>query len=212
MGEPICLICGAGERWRPPPQPGPDDFVVAADGGFAYLESHGIRVDLLVGDFDSLDRPPSGVETVVLPHDKDETDMAAALRLAWRRGWREFHLWGGTGGRIDHTLANLQCLAQVARAGGRAWLFDRDQTISAIHNGAIAFPASAAGVVSVFAHSDVARGVCETGLRYALDQADLSNDVALGVSNEFIGQPSRITVAEGTLLVVYPRPVQELRP
>ncbi|MDR1213723.1 MAG: thiamine diphosphokinase [Propionibacteriaceae bacterium] len=211
MSGPICLICGAGERWRPPPQPGPDDFVVAADGGFTYLSSHGVRVDLLVGDFDSLTERPDGVETVALSRDKDETDMAEAIRLAWRRGWREFHIWGGTGGRIDHTLANLQCLAQVAQAGGRAWLFDRDETISAIHNDAIAFPASARGVISVFAHSDVARGVCETGLLYSLDQAELTNQVSLGVSNEFIGQPSRITVADGTLLVVYPQPVQELR-
>ncbi|MDR1387387.1 MAG: thiamine diphosphokinase [Propionibacteriaceae bacterium] len=212
MGDPICLICGAGERWRPPPEPGPDDFVVAADGGFSYLESHGLRVDLLVGDFDSLRRRPSGVETVALPQDKDETDMAAALRLAWQRGWREFHIWGGAGGRIDHTLANLQCLAQVARAGGRAYLFDRDETVCAIHDGAIAFPASARGVISVLAFSDVARGVCESGLRYALDQAELSNDVALGVSNQFIGQPSRVSVADGTLLVVYPQSVRAERP
>lgn len=246
MPKPICFIFGAGEHFGPPPVPAPGDLVVAADGGFAYLEQYGLAPDLVVGDFDSLPKkPPSGVQTVVLPKEKDDTDMAAALREGWRWGYRVFHIYGGTGGRLDHTLANIQCVADLAQRGGTGFLFDRDTVITAIHNGEaaiqnggaavqenntavqrnnasvqienmlnavirnnngrITFPAAARGIVSVFAHTDICAGVFERGLKYPLADATLYNTRPLGVSNEFTGTASEISVREGTLIVFYPR-------
>ncbi len=231
MPKPICFIFGAGEHFGPPPVPAPGDLVVAADGGFAYLEQYGLAPDLVVGDFDSLPKkPPSGVQTVVLPKEKDDTDMAAALREGWRWGYRVFHIYGGTGGRLDHTLANIQCVADLAQRGGTGFLFDRDTVITAIYNngaaihnndavihtgdtaiyhnnGKITFPAAARGIVSVFAHTDVCAGVFERGLKYPLADATLYNTRPLGVSNEFCGVPAEISVREGTLLVIFPKDI-----
>lgn len=41
--------------------------------------------------------------------------MVAALREGWRRGFRIFRIYGSTGGRLDHPLANIQCIAALAR-------------------------------------------------------------------------------------------------
>ena len=57
---------------------------------------------------DSLREAPRGGEIVRLPAEKDDTDMVAALRLGLARGYRDFRLYGAAGGRIDHTIANLQ--------------------------------------------------------------------------------------------------------
>lgn len=43
-----------------------------------------------------------------------------------------------------------------------------------------------------------------SGLKYGLKNGTLKNTYALGVSNEFIGAKSEISVARGTLTVVYP--------
>jgi thiamine pyrophosphokinase len=59
--------------------------------------------------------------------------------------------------------------------------------------------------VSVFSHSNVSRGVSETGLKYELDNVTICNDEVLGVSNEFLdGHPASISVADGTLIVTFP--------
>ncbi len=206
-----CYIFGAGEFHGPPPTPAPADFVIAADGGFVYAEQCGIVPDLIVGDFDSLSEPLSdGFGTVFLPQEKDDTDMVAALREGWQRGFRTFYIYGGTGGRLDHTLANIQCVADLAHRGGRGYLFDRDIVITAIRNSSVAFPSSAKGTVSVFAYSETVTGVYERGLKYPLFDATLVNTYPLGISNEFTDVPSSISVQDGTLIIIFPRNIQEV--
>jgi len=208
MRENICFIYGAGEHYAEPPMPDAGDIVIAADGGYAYLMRYNIPINLIVGDFDSLGFIPDKEDTITLPQIKDDTDMAAALQAGWNSGFRIFHIYGGTGGRLDHTLANIQCLANLAECGGRGFLFDKETVITAIHNDTISFPVTAKGIVSVFAHSDTAAGVYESGLKYSLEDATLSNTSTLGISNEFIGEPGSIAVREGTLIIIYPKGIE----
>ena len=203
MEERYCCIVGAGERTAALPRTGPGDLLVAADGGFAWLEALGLRPDLVVGDFDSMEPPSSRPDAVRLPKEKDETDTMAALRLGRERGYRNFRIYGGTGGRFDHTLANLQIRAWLARRGERGWLYGAGWTATAIMDGVLDFGAEHRGMISVFAHSDEALGVDLEGLKYPLRNAALENTFALGVSNEFTGVPARVSVRRGTLLVLW---------
>lgn len=208
----ICYIIGAGEHFDAPPPAKPDDLVIAADGGYAYMTAQGLKMDLVLGDFDSLGAPPSGDNITVLPQEKDDTDMVAAIRTGWQRGFRTFHIYGGTGGRLDHTLANIQCIADIADRGGRGYLFDRDTVITALKDGIITFPASAKGTLSAFAHTDTATGVYEKGLKYPLTDATLRSTYPVGISNEFTGVPASVSVGQGTLIIIYPKDTQEVSP
>lgn len=201
--QAICHIFGAGTFYGLPDMPSPDDLIIAADGGYAHALSCGLSPNLVIGDFDSLETaPPKGA--IKLPVEKDLTDMAAAIELGIERGYSSFNIYGGTGGRIDHTLANIQCLAALAQKGIRAQLFDQQSVITAICNESIRFAADAEGTISAFSHGDSATGVCEIGLKYPLMDATLQNTFPLGVSNAFTGAPAEITVGRGTLIVVYP--------
>lgn len=203
MNTNICYIFGAGEHFSLPPALLAGGYVIAADGGYCYLEKYGIIPDLAIGDFDSCKASPHAKKTIVLPREKDTTDMVEAISAGFLNGLRIFHIYGGTGGRIDHTIANIQCIADLARKGAHGFLFDRTNVITAINNGEISFGKSATGYISVFAHSDIARGVYEKGLKYPLQDAILYNTDPIGVSNEFIGMPSSIYVGDGTLTVVF---------
>ena len=59
-----CYIIGAGEFTARSLAPKPGDLVIAADGGYRYLQTIGIAPHILLGDFDSLGEPPAleGVE------------------------------------------------------------------------------------------------------------------------------------------------------
>jgi len=204
MKKGICYIVGAGEHFGLAFRPGPDDLVIAADAGFRYLAEAGIRCDLAVGDFDTLRYTPDGPNVVKLPAEKDVTDAWAAAEEGIRAGYDMFHVYCATGGRIDHTIANLQLIAHLAREGKRAVLFGRDTAITAVADGAIAIPAGPGGYVSVFAFGGPAEGVTLRGLKYELRSATLFPDVPLGVSNEFTGAEAEIRVETGTLLVTVP--------
>ena len=205
MRESICYIVGAGALYPAELEPVEGDWVIAADGGYRSLHQLGIRADLVVGDFDSLEGRPDHPNVLMLAKEKDNTDTAAALELGRARGYRLFRLYGGTGGRVDHTLANLQCLTWLSRQGCRGYLYGETWTATAVTDGALRFDASHRGYVSVFCQGDRAEGVYLRGLKYQLCDATLTCDVALGVSNEFTGADSSVEVARGTLLVVWYR-------
>ena len=61
------------------------------------------------------------------------------------------------------------------------------------------------GTISVFSLDEKSTGVCESGLKYSLDNAELLNSNPLGVSNEFKGEKAKISVDTGHLLIVYDR-------
>lgn len=202
-----CWIFGAGDYGALALSPVQlaGDLVIAADGGLAWLEAHGIRPHLAVGDFDSLGRVPSNVPVVRHPAEKDDTDMMLAVEEGLKRGCNRFILCGGLGGRPDHTLANLHVLAFLAGKGCASFLLGDAMTITALHNGTLSFPAGQRGTLSVFAWGGAAEGVTLSGLRYTLTDGILTPHHPLGVSNQFTGEGAVVSVERGTLLVLWER-------
>lgn len=205
--ERTCYIFGAGDygaMGRPEPEAG--SLVIAADGGYDRLARWGIAPHLAVGDFDSLGRVPEGVAVVRHPAEKDDTDMALAVQEGLDRGCGRFLLYGGLGGRLDHTLANLHLLSALAGAGRRAFLLGEGCAVTAVRGGALAFSPDFRGTLSLFAWGGAAEGVTLTGLKYPLERGALLPDRPLGVSNEFLGREALVRVERGTLLALWTRP------
>lgn len=201
--EPICYISGAQEPGPVAISPYRPAFIIAADRGLEHLTAQGITPDLTVGDFDSLGRVPEGDNVLRHPAEKDDTDMLLAVREGLRRGYRKFLLYGGLGGRLDHTLANLQTLVFLAREGAAGWLLGDGMAVTALRDGCLNFGPGHAGVISVFCAGSDARGVNLEGLYYPLRNATLTSGFPLGVSNQFTGVPSKVSVREGELLVMW---------
>ncbi|MBQ2848763.1 MAG: thiamine diphosphokinase [Clostridia bacterium] len=199
----ICYIVGAGDCKVIDFKENTDDLVIAADGGYKYLLYANKKADIVVGDFDSLGEIPQNENIIKLNPVKDITDMQAAVDIGIEKGYKEFVLYGALGGRFDHSLANLQLIASLSQNGKKALVRDGETVITAVTNGRIEFDASHKGYISVFAHSDICSGVNEKGLKYTLVNAELKNTFPLGVSNEFIGIKSEISVVNGTVMVVY---------
>ncbi len=198
----VCCIFGAGSRYGVPEVPD-GSFIIAADGGYSYVKELGLKPDLLLGDFDSLETLPEGVNILRYKKEKDETDVLLAVMEGLERGFNVFRIYGGTGGRVDHTVANIQTLAYLANRGAKGYLYDDGRVITIIRSGGISFPGSCKGYISVFAYGGNACGVTETGMKYSLSNATLTADDPLGVSNEFTGGESSVSVDDGMLLIIY---------
>ena len=85
-------------------RPDKGDLCIAADGGYRNAQAMGSRVDVLIGDLDSLGGRPlegaAGVELILLPVEKDCTDTQAAVSLALERGADGIVFVGSLGGRL----------------------------------------------------------------------------------------------------------------
>jgi thiamine pyrophosphokinase len=178
-----------------------DDLVIAADGG--YRQPGCVKPDLVVGDFDSLGYVPEQENIIRHPVHKDDTDTMLAVKLGLEKGYDKFMILGGLGGRFDHTVANIQTLAYIRTHHAKGCLAGDGECAALLCNDSISFSGGGSGTVSAFAYGEEARGVTLEGLEYPLENATLTCDFPLGVSNAFTGAPAKISVIDGRLLVIW---------
>lgn len=205
MKEKICYVVCAGESCKLDFKVNENDLVIAADGGLEYLKNEGLAPDIIIGDFDSLGYEPKGENVIKLNVCKDEPDSYSAVERGMSLGYDFFKIYCATGGRIDHTIANIQLLSHIAEKGGRGEIYTNDSVLTVIKNGEISFGEGLSGYISVFSLSDKSRKVSIENLKYELKDAEMTSTFPIGTSNEFVGKKSRIEVKNGTLLIVFPR-------
>ena len=198
-----CIIfCAAGFDGLLAPIP-EDALVIAADGGLRHAEGLGLRLDVILGDFDSLGYVPA--DSRVFPVEKDDTDAMLAARVGLEQGCGFFLFYGSLDGpRLDHTVANFQTLAYLATHGARGVLIGRDYIAAVLREESIGFSEEATGILSLFCLGASAEVSIE-GLKYGLDHGRLTPDFPLGVSNHFEGKAARVTVHHGLVLALWDR-------
>ena len=204
-----------------PDLPSSDLLVIAADSGLEHAHALGYRVEVVIGDLDSVD--PRALDAAVAagatveahPREKDATDLELALDavIARRieRGITRLTVVGGGGGRLDHHLANLLVMAseRCAALTLDAWLAPahvmvvRDQ---------VELQARVGALCSLLPVHGPAIGVTTSGLRYALDESTLAPGSTRGVSNELLDSTARVTLRSGTLLVILPDGLSDSAP
>ncbi|MCD7807089.1 MAG: thiamine diphosphokinase [Lachnospiraceae bacterium] len=213
MRDGSCFIIGAGDLTVGSiPYHKEKDYVIAADGGLLYCGILGIEPNLVIGDFDSLDEELTGaVEELErtapervrrLPKEKDDTDMMAAVREGLALGYRRFYMYAACGGRLEHTLANIQIMKYLKNRNAEGFICDGGSMYLLVQEEEIALKETLEGYINIFCMGDEALGVTVQNLKYEMKDVDLTDDFPLGISNEFIGKPATISVKQGTLLVM----------
>ncbi|QGG95120.1 thiamine diphosphokinase [Actinomarinicola tropica] len=187
-------------------------LVVAADSGVDQAHRLGLRVDVAVGDFDSV--TPDGLARAVEagsvverhPARKAHTDLELALDAVAVRDLVRVDVAGGDGGRLDHLLANALVMASDRFAGldvtahggdgARLHVVRRRRTLSG----------DPGEYVTLLAVHGPADGVRTEGLLYPLHGERLEPGSSRGVSNELVGRAGVVELDVGVLLVVMPGP------
>lgn len=204
-----CVVFCAGETGPLPAGVSitPEDFVIACDAGCQNARALGTVPHLLMGDFDSLTGAlPEGIETLRFPVEKDDTDSMLALREGLRRGYRSFVLLFSLGGRLDHTVANLQALAFLQEQGAEGMLVGPNDTVRLLAAPqSLTLPRREGFTLSVFAYGGTAHGVTLTGMQYPLCEATVTTAFPIGLGNHILEPTGRIDLREGRLLVIESR-------
>jgi thiamine pyrophosphokinase len=184
--------------------------VVAADGGVDAAHALGLRVDVAVGDFDSVtvaglaEAEAGGARIERHPTDKDATDLELALRVAAGLTEEEIVVVGPGGGRLDHQLAGLLALGDPEHAGRRIRAYVGDSTVHVLHGpGEVHLDASPGDLLTLVPVGGDATGVRTVGLRYPLRSETLPAGTTRGVSN-VVDADASVALDRGTLLVVLP--------
>lgn len=197
-----CYIFSAVEMKNNFPKPDNGDLIIAADAGYLNVQKAGIRPDVIIGDFDSSEKPKTDTPIETFPVLKDDTDTMLAIKYGFENGYSCFAIYGGIGGeRTDHTIANIQSLAYIADHGGRGFLVGEDETFTLIKNSSVTLQSEKGKTLSVFAYGGIAEGISIKGAVYETDNLTLSPFFPLGVSNKFKEKSATVGVKNGCLLI-----------
>lgn len=187
--------------------------IIAVDKGLLFLHEHGITPTYIVGDFDS-----AGKELVQYYQEqtqipirrynpiKDASDTEIAIRDCVDRHSREVIILGGSGTRLDHTWANVQCLTIAAKAGVEAYLLDPHNRIRVVYSGfSIRKEEQFGSYVSLFPIGGCVEGLTIRGVKYPLQDHRLEACDSLSVSNEIVEEEMEVRFRSGCLVVMETR-------
>lgn len=172
-------------------------YVIAADSGYDTAKKLGITPDLLVGDMDSIRNVPSGIETLRVKAEKDDTDTMLAISIAKEKGAHSITVIGGAGGRADHWLSNIFMLEALADEGIDACLMDGVNEIFVLKDGCVKIP-NRGGYFGLLALEDSV--VTAKGCKYPLEGHTLRRTLPYAVSNEVTADFAEISV-KGKMIV-----------
>lgn len=179
-------------------------LILCADGGYDHAKAAGIKPDLLIGDLDSINAcSDPDIKKIIFPCEKDDTDTGICLQTALDRGCRDILIAGGLGGRLDHTISNIELITGKIHQADSIMIKDKYNSCAVIRNGSITLKKGISKYVSVFSMTEKSLGVCEKGFKYPLDNVILPFGSTLGTSNEIADDQAEISVADGILLIIF---------
>ena len=184
------------------------DSIICADGGSNHLYKMGINPDYIIGDLDSANLDiinyykEKKVAFEKFPSKKDETDSEICIFLAEKLKATSIDFIGALGGRIDHTIANINLLYYVKEKNIIPKIISEKEEIYIAVNEKIIIGGNKGETISVIPIKGDAEGVTLDNLEYPLKDYYMKYSKPLGISNVMLDTSCSISVKKGILLII----------
>lgn len=175
----------------------PDDFIICADGGYNHAEKMGLTPDILIGDFDSARDYENIKNRIRYPERKDYTDGELAVTYAVEHGYEDIALIAMTGGRADHTIADILLLNKCPRGV----LIDDNNEIYLLKD-RVEINGRKGQTLSIIPINGNAEGITTDGLEYPLNNETLYFADTRGISNVMLENKCTISIKNGMALII----------
>lgn len=184
-----------------------ESYIISADSGANTLHKYSIVPNIILGDFDSIHSnvlnhfQKVGCKTISYPAEKNFTDTEAAIEEAIKLNPQEILLFGCTGSRLDHTLANLGLLYKCLNNSIKARIIDENNVIS-LHHKDFEIKGRRGELFSLQAFGHVVNNLSILKAKYELYNYDLKFGDPRTVSNELLDDTVSITFKSGLLILI----------
>jgi thiamine pyrophosphokinase len=187
----------------------PGDVYVGADSGALFLLQQGIKPDIAIGDFDSVNEAELAFIQLhskqLLSCDpvmKDLTDTDMAFSWALDQNPQEIIMFGALGTRFDHALANIHLLIKALNKPTVCTIIDSHNRIRLINQSVTIERNNRFSYVSLLPFTAQVTGITLHGFQYPLHEATLAIGQSLGISNRIVEPFGHIQIRQGNLLVI----------
>lgn len=188
----------------------PEDRWIGVDRGTAELLGRGITPFAAFGDFDSVTEEQLNMFKTIIENlkkvkpEKDETDMELALQWAVSENPEKIRLFGATGGRIDHFLANIHLMQSfsVVHDFPEIEMIDIRNTVYIKPPGTYRLEKEAKKYISFLPGAGEVSGLTLKGFKYPLENRHIPAGSTLCISNELIGDNGTFSFSKGILIII----------
>lgn len=190
------------------------DKIICVDGALHIVDNMKLSIDYLVGDFDTVSQEllkkyqrdiylgKKKIEIKQYDPVKDETDTEIAITIGIENGADEIVLFGATGSRIDHMLANIHLLMKPLSMGIHAYIIDEFNKIYLIDKNTTIRKNELYGpYLSLIPFDGNVTNVALRGFKYNVSNLDFRIGQSLGISNELLEEEGRIDWDNGIFAV-----------
>ena len=184
------------------------NYIICADGGANHTYKMGIIPNFIVGDLDSAEDniidyyKNNNVKFEKFPSKKDETDTELCIYLANKLECKEIHIIGALGGRLDHTLANINILSNIKSLDIKCKIISETEEVFIAIDEKVEIEGRVGDIISIIPINGDACGVTLENLEYPLNNYNMKFGIPLGISNVMLDTKCTIKVEKGSLLII----------
>jgi thiamine pyrophosphokinase len=179
--------------------------VMALDGAYALVQRTGLNIDVLLGDFDSIDpldlEQADAAEEVTVVHapDQDQTDLQKGIAYLDELAAKSITVCAATDGRLQHTLFNLRLLKRCYRIDRPLMLYTETEIIRYVHNGELRITGHINDSIGILGFPQAS--ITTKGLQYEVMNYLLDFDGSSSVSNSLAHEEAVIQVTGDALVI-----------
>jgi thiamine pyrophosphokinase len=180
-------------------------FIMVLDKAIYRVHDKGIKVDLLLGDFDNgidlekIRQEQYPIEIIYAP-DQEKTDLEKGIEYLIAKGHKAANIVWATGLRADHTLNNLSSMVKYKAQIDLVMLDNWSKIFCLKSNFEKWYPAHS--LLSIMPMGEV-KQVVTSGLKYNLNNEDLALGMRTSSSNETLEDGFvKIAHQEGNLFLM----------
>lgn len=187
------------------------DYIIGADKGAETAYKYNLDLDIVLGDFDSINPEileKLNCEIIKHPVEKDKTDLELSLDVLIEKSYKKIIVLNALGNRIDHTMGNLFLLEKYEDVDIR--IIDNFTEIFIMKNNKVVIEDRRDYILSIIPINKKIRIEKLKGVKYPLDKKDVKRGSTLCISNIINQRECLISISEGKAFIIITNNMEDI--
>lgn len=186
------------------------DLILVSDGGYKTAKKMGLKIDALLGDFDSItikelkEAELEGIKILSFPVNKDKTDGEIAVDYAISEGSSEIVILGSFKEELDHALGNLFLIFKINKQGIISKLITKLYEIEII-NSKKEYIGKEGHELSLIPITEIVEDLSIEGTKFNLSKTKIEIGQTLTLRNIITDKKAKVYFNRGKLLSIINR-------
>ncbi len=178
--------------------------IMVLDGAYEYVKHCDLQIDILLGDFDSINPAvlaqvkTTSVQVVHAP-DQNKTDLEKGILYLDQLSARSIVIAAATGQRLQHTLYNLRILKKFHEVTRPLQLVTEDEYINYVENDELPISGKINDSIGILGFPEAR--ITSMGLKYEVEDYPLQFELAASVANALMQEQASVKVQGGALII-----------